>query len=512
MCTRNKSKCEYKETPDKRTRALRKQNQVIPSLLSTSAPLYGSIARRLVDTSQVNLTPSERWYLDLFRRYTSRECAGYVKDDFWQKLVHQVSEQEPAVQHATIAMSAMHWRYARGLTGSGAKADDCSVALSTFPSNLILENDISFPLRQCNKAIASLRQSLRTHATSSAHTEAVLVTCVVLVSLALFQEDTKAATSHVQSGYQLLVEWQKNGFDKSPSGPILMRTFAELQLHQCTFRDPESHMQAEQMSLSRLITTNRQVYGSVDALEPGSGLLVILGWIVAAYYPRGLGKSIDRRFGVNAACLLNKNDGIQETAVERIQMWKSHLETFVMHYAEMLSSQDRHSLRLIEIWTELTYILVDVTNRPEQREMAYDSLLPHFHRVNELGKIYYQSSERMPQFAAKITVMLAIFFVAQKCRDWHTRREALHLIRSRRRREGIWTSSGSVATLEHLIKEESAGLTPEDVIPMAARVDTIHIERFPEQGKLRLWYHRFRSHESTDSTIHGIWKTVLLSS
>lgn len=508
MCTRSKRTCEYKETPDKRTRALRKESQVLPYLLSASASQYGPIARRLVDTSQIDLTPSERWYLDSFRRYTSHECAGYVKDDFWQRLVHQVSEEEPAVRHAAIAISAMHWRYARGLTG--AEAGDSSVALSTFPSNLTAENDVYFPLRQCNKAIASLRQSLRIHATSSAQTEAVLVTCVVLVSLALFQEDTKTATSHMRSGYQLLVGWQKSGFDKSPSGPILMRTFADLHLHQCTFRDPESSIQAAQMSLSRLITTSPQVYGSVDALERGSDLLVTLGWIISANYPRGLDKSMDLRFGINAACPLNKKDGTQDTALERVQAWKSHLEAFVTRYGGILSPQHRHPLRLIEIWTEITYVLAVVANRPEQQEMAYDSLLPHFHRVNELGKIYFESSELMPRFAAKITVMPAIFFVAQKCRDWRTCREALHLIRSCRRREGVWTSSGNFAILDQLIREESGGLTPDDVIPELARVDTIHIEHLPEQGKLRLWYHRLRSYQSTGGDGHGIWKTALL--
>ncbi|KAJ5857372.1 hypothetical protein N7455_008266 [Penicillium solitum] len=41
-------------------RALRKASQVLPSQLSISPSAYGTIARRLLDTSQVDPTPSER--------------------------------------------------------------------------------------------------------------------------------------------------------------------------------------------------------------------------------------------------------------------------------------------------------------------------------------------------------------------------------------------------------------------------------------------------------------------
>ena len=66
-------------------------------------------------------------------------------------------------------------------------------------------------------------------------------------------------------------------------------------------------------------------------LERESNLLVILG-----------GKSIDR-FGVNAACLLDKNEGIWETA-QRVQAWKSYSKPFVMRYIGTLSLKNHHTI------------------------------------------------------------------------------------------------------------------------------------------------------------------------
>ncbi|CRL20351.1 unnamed protein product [Penicillium camemberti] len=57
----------------------------------------------------------------------SHECAGYVKDDFWQRRVHQLGEEEPAVQHASIAMSPIDLR---ANWGWGRRSFGCALAFS----------------------------------------------------------------------------------------------------------------------------------------------------------------------------------------------------------------------------------------------------------------------------------------------------------------------------------------------------------------------------------------------
>lgn len=239
MCVNSGRVCEYKKTPDRRTRGVR----------DTQEP-EGVVARRLVDPSHVGLTATERRYLELFRMHTSGQCAGSIMDDFWQRLIHQISEKEPAVRHATIAISAIHWH---SLNEANAG------------------NDVSFPIQQCNKAIASLRKNLtrvHAHVTSSAHREAVLVTCAALVCLALFQDDVKAVIKHLESGYAMLLEWKKTDFDGSPSGPILMRVFRDLHLHRITFTSRKSGDDQIYVPIWQNFTKSCEMYGYSEAQDP----------------------------------------------------------------------------------------------------------------------------------------------------------------------------------------------------------------------------------------------------
>lgn len=117
--------------------------------------------------------------------------------------------------------------------------------------------------------MVSICQSLEADTPSSAHIEAVLVTFVVLVSPALFQGDTKVATSHMRFGYQLLV--------------------AEEQIRQeplCSHSDADIH-----------------------------------GLAAASVY-------ISRSGGLEANGADVKNYGINQTALEGAQAWKNHLDVF----------------------------------------------------------------------------------------------------------------------------------------------------------------------------------------
>lgn len=472
-----------------------------------SAPGY-FVARRLLDPSQVGLSSAERWYFDLFKTHTSTKCTGYMVDDFWQRLVHQVASEEPAVRHAAIALSSMHWQFMQETDYFKSKS-----LVKAKPR----ENKIpSFALAQCTKALVSLRQRLTkgdTYTTSSAHREAVLVSCIMLVSLSLFQGDIKAVTAHLRSGYNVLMEWQKVNFDGNPSGLILMRTFSELQLHRITFSQSLNDVDAEadDLPLWQAISVCRPVYGHSGVSE--NDFVIVLGAAILANYPQGLelrvGSSLQ---GLNAALadLLYQNS-VEKTIEERLVNWKSEFNAFISTYRDTLSPQDRGPMILMELWTMSCDTLLDALKTPLD-EMAHDSSFPLFKRMNELAALYLSLAEQASMFSTKPMLLQILYFVGCKCRDWHTRRETIRLLRDFPRREGLWTSDHLIAVLEHVIKQESAGLTPSDVIPRAARIDLMHLSPV-DQRKLNLSYHRPCTPEeiANGADVHGKWTTVVLS-
>lgn len=507
MCIKARRICEYKETPDRRTRNVRQlQNDVI--------------ARRLTDPSQAGLTPTERHYLQLFRVATSGQCAGNIVDDFWQRLIHQVSEEEPAVRHATIAISAIHWHFLQEGNASKSEFKSTSLSRASFPrsdSNPDTEDDASFPLQQCNKAIASLRQNLtkvHSHVTSSAHREAVLVTCVALVSLALFQEDVKAVMKHLVSGHRLLLEWEKVNFDGSPSGPILMRVFQDLQLHRMTFSSRETALGEVHIPIWQNFTKPCDTYSDGDAEEgTARGLLAMLGTLVSANFPSRLANGKRSRLIplIESATELFSGDkkGLPTTIMGRLYAWKGHLQNFALATAGILTSAERTPLLLIQMWTEFIYLMAIYTNG-RQDEMFYDAYLPNFQRINELAMLFLAAECQTGLFCAKVMLLPPVYFSAHRCRDWHTRRESLRLISSSRRREGFWASAGASAVLEYFIKEESIGLGPDDVIPIYSRIDMMYVYPSPNKLKGIVWYHRPSSPEEIagGADVSGIWKTL----
>ncbi|KAF4764383.1 hypothetical protein HAV15_001646 [Penicillium sp. str.  len=519
-CTNTGRVCEYVETPDRRKRAMR-DRQVIspapnaaPNAAPNTAPYSAPhsappFSPRLFRCTTATRSKSSGSFTRRTMTHTSTKCTGYMVDDFWQRVVHQVASEEPAVQHAAIALSSMHWQFMQETDSFKSK----SLVKAKPRANKIP----SFTLAQCTKALVSLRQRLTegyTYTTSSAHREAVLVSCIMLVSLALFQGDVKAVISHLRSGYNVLMEWQKVNFDGNPSGPVLMRTFSELQLHRLTFSQALNDVDAEadDLPLWQAITVCRPVHGHSGVSE--IDYVIIIGAAIRANYPQGLERRVGSSLpGLNAALadLLYQNN-VEKTAEERLMNWKSEFNAFISTHRDTLSLQDRGPIILVELWTMCCDTILDALRNPLD-EMAHDSSLPLFQRMNELAALYLSLTEQASMFSTKPMLLQILYFVASKCRDWHTRREAVRLLRDFPRREGLWTSDHYLAVMEYVIKQESAGLTPSDVIPRAARIDLMHFNPV-DQSKFNLSYHRPCTPEEVAKgadVINGKWTTVMLS-
>jgi hypothetical protein len=125
----------------------------------------------LIDTTQVGLPQAERSYLTFIRQNASKQVASYFSRAFWDQMVHQVGESQPAVRHAAIGGGVMHWNYDR-------------------------ENR-SLPLQQCIKAFGHLQKTFSGSLSSSTQIETVLCSCIVLGALSMIQDDARATSYHL---------------------------------------------------------------------------------------------------------------------------------------------------------------------------------------------------------------------------------------------------------------------------------------------------------------------------
>jgi hypothetical protein len=166
------------------------------------------IVASLIDPSQVPLTQQERFHLNFFRQNTSTQVASYFSREFWDRMVHQVGESQPAVLHAVVSVGAMHW--------------------NSFMANG--SDNRSFPLLQSSKALGYLQQTLSVGLSNCTQIETVLSACLVLGAFSMIQGDGQAAGYHLTSGWRLLDQWQNVGLNGSALGARLLQVFTQNKL------------------------------------------------------------------------------------------------------------------------------------------------------------------------------------------------------------------------------------------------------------------------------------------
>jgi hypothetical protein len=394
--------------------------------------------------------------LDFFRKTTAAQCAAYFYEDFWQRLVHQVSEAQPAVCHAVIALGSLNYRFLQLRMGDSVGA-----------------LDPTFSVQQCNKAIACLRQVLMADQRPSRHsTEVALITCIILVSTLLFQGDAQWAGHHLRSGLKLLGEYTRDNPDQSSAAMTIQQAFAGVHLGLLAFSAPEA---IADNSLTSSLAPRADTDVSRDIATVGN-MVVTLARLVLTGHP-----------------LLTSN---ADTLFKEVCGCQGEIKQSAIALQEGSSQRDRDALMLLELWSEVLYIIlgVETQSSPQLRETRYDTFLTHFQNIIDLARKLLTTTtsrqEPVPIFSVNMGINAPLFFCGFKCREWLVRQEALLLLRRWRRQEGIWSTDATARILTRVIEIESEGLGPEDVVPVAARIESVHVD-FSEVGSgLGLWYHR----------------------
>jgi hypothetical protein len=405
----------------------------------------------LVDASQADLTLKERWFLDFFRRVTAQTNATYFNKSFWGQLVHQASEIQPAVRHAVIGISSLHWS---SMMKSNPAADD-TIA--------------SFPLQQCGKALIHLQRNLVADISRRQRMETVLIPCGILLAFAFSQGDARAGGCHLRAGYELLHEWQKFKMDKSPIGAIVLQSFNQIHLDWPPLMDPEADFKSYSYPLQ--LAADYQMEVLVETPEEACGILLILGWLVLQMKPQP-------SMGVYT-------DSAPFAALKRLEYWKS----LILQRGHDLSQPRRDTVAILNMWSEVILIKGLTDGRLQEGEMRYDDFLSHFQRTVQLGKELLVQGSLLSSWT-RSGVVTPLFFCAFKCRDWVIRREALGLLSRWDHEQGIWSISGSALVLDRLIKIESKDYQPWETISESARIDAVRVDFLSGETKVRFWYRR----------------------
>jgi hypothetical protein len=472
--------------------------------------------------STLTFNETEGLYFQLFREQTAGELSGFFDSVFWTQSVLRTCHAEPAIRHAVIALGALY-----------KTLEKSSESPPGSPSQLDQYNPDDSPAKHCavafqqySAACAAVRQfrpgDSRSHRTT-------LMASVLLTCFDSFIGHHQLAIEQIQSGLRLLDQLRAErvqAFQPSTEEPVepeLIQMFTRLAIqaksYDMAFHFPHPYV---------IRLTGTQSAGSVsssagDIGSPGSDtssrmsvvpdlmptqftslLEARLAWDTleekALRFAEILFHSMssDGPMGVLPSSLRHSGSSFKE----QIQNWSDAFDHLLgTRTAPGVTSQEKAGIAVLKMSQIMGQILFAMTF--SDNEMLFDGFQPHFQRIVELalevvgdeerrasakrcpdpaacthrhdrvpdlfGGHEYSAYHIKPSFSADLGIVPPLYVVATKCRNPSTRRQAIQLLRSSARREGMWDSelTARIGMWVADIEEEEELITPQRS-PMAA--------------------------------------------
>lgn len=466
----------------------------------------------------LGMTSDESQGWDFFRTKTVREIRGCFQSNLWEHLILQISHQEPAILHASIALGSMHRKFKEsGVSTAVLRLNDpCQV----------------FSLRQYVKAIGSLRKRL--NSTGDSQTRDVsLITCLLFICLEMIQGQRLGALTHLQTGLRILSgsEVLKNDKSSEPRRQLVLKhdpdilidqlteVFARMDYNSTMFGLPSPHLRlVPEQSVGKPfawvpatffnIQEARQFLDSLssavfrfrgDLLEISTTLVTdpTLDAAAVIVWQHATARNLDLS---NYPTILSQHRAIQGG----LAVWLSALDAYKDRSSSLFCHQDSKAIILLEI--QHFYASFLMSNCQTTKEMNCDSFNSDFKRIIDLATSYFKDKSPKDVMAEPLShsftlepgVIPSLYLIAMKCRDPIMRRQAILMISHATCQEGMWEGSLIARYVEQIAdSEETAACTIEPPlgsrdIPEFARFSDVVLALSENPGHGRLICARYR--------------------
>jgi hypothetical protein len=470
----------------------------------------------------------EGQYFQIFRTHTASELSGFFDSEFWTRSVLQESHSEASIRHAVVALGALYKTLEKA-SESPPGSPESNYSIDTAP------NHYNFALVQYGKAITRLRESLQNNETRSQRT--ILISIVLFTCFQSFTGDHRAAISQIQSGLRLLDEWRheaKQPPSKRREDVVedeLVQMFTRLAIQAKSYdmafhfpppyviqlspkprsssanspsspSDAASTTSLESLQIPDYFTTPKEARSSLDSLcerimrfnETLSSFYAgpnnILPSSIKSY---GLGfRTQLQQWGVAFDRLLQgrRRPGISNTERAGIDVLKMiHAMTsilFLMGFSTSEMDFDGFMLQFREIVELAKEVVVEEElalaqarrgdlNNCRHRDSSHGASQMHFPGMaTTYGYREKDSySHIKASFALDLGIIPPLFVAATKCRERRLRRDAISLLISTPRREGMWDSLLCGRVAQWIMEVEEEGMSRFEIRDPISTSETV---------------------------------------
>ena len=434
----------------------------------------------------MNLPFSDRegQYFHLFREHTANELSGFFDSGFWTRSVLQECHSATAIRHAVVALGALY---------KTLEKSNESPPSSPYPDRDPADNDSAMrhwemAFRQyshaCNVLVKADSAETTSHRTR-------LMASVLLACFDSFVGDHRQAIKQIQTGLGLLEQLRaerRRAFLSSSEEPVeeeLTQMFTRLAIQAKSY-DMAFHF--PQPWVVRLTSSHAQDPSSPssDASSPGPMTQdPIPDRFVSVMEARVTwDKLCERIFRFTETMFLHAQNGVMGVLPTSLQHYgisfKKDMEAWSQAFDPILasrtapgvSSQEKAAIAVLKMSQIMSKILFLMTF--SDSEMHFDNFTPYFKGIVDLalevvgdeerraaarrcpdasfcrhqdrcqpdifGGHEYAARHIKPSFSADLGIVPPLYVVATKCREPRIRRQAIQLLRSSARREGMWDS------------------------------------------------------------------------
>lgn len=442
-----------------------------------TSPTVGPLYRPPIST--LPLQDQEGLYFQLFRVHTARELSGFFDSLFWTRTVLQSCHSETTIRHAVVALGALY--------KTMEEAHDSppnSRAGSPLP-NSKANDHWQVAVNQYSEAIKSAvvlkGQSEQSHRT-------LLMASVLLACFDSFVGDFKQGITQIQNGLKLLEKVRVTAKDSYfPVEDELTQMFTRLAIqaksYDMAFHFPKPYVVRLNLELPEIPSSPHSEVSTPSSASTQHPSLP-QEFMNLADARVAWDKLAERmlRFNETLFDFHNQNGpmGILPRYLKRYGMgFKSQIESWSDAFEPILASrwgpnvsfQEKAAiavLKMFQIMGQVLFLMTFSDNESgfdmfepqfqtivklalelvgdEERRAAVQrcpdpSRCPHRSRMPEFfGGHEYSAYHVKPSFSADMGIIPPLYVVATKCRNYMIRRQAIQLLRSSSRREGMWDS------------------------------------------------------------------------
>lgn len=450
-CTSTGRTCDgYSVLPFSRTELhAASQRSQSPAKTDGTSGQSSSLIPRLV-TDESFRTVAEKRYFQFFRNCTVASTNLTVDSRFWDSLVLQACDAEPAIKHTILTLASYH--------NSVIAKDDRDIS----------RQHLAYSERQYQQALGEAKQLIETP--SNKHIDRILMVCILFIVFEYLRGNYAAAQKHMDSGRTIAAQCRQAGQQDSRrnSPREIAEVFARLDVFVLSFSDATAPYQ---YTLDDLLRTAPELQPSrfTNIHEAHVSLIDLIRWMLVTGDQMAFNaRPLDPALPYYEAQLLECEQRLSEWR----QYWNELLPT--------LEQRDSLHAKVIELWyIKGTALLKAGFFGPETR---YDVVSPHFEQMVLLSEDISREIRKtadISAFSLDLGYLAAVFFIAIRCRDPQLRRRAILVLESHPRREGMWesTAAAAIASRWMLAEEEGLGdILSADQVTESNRVAVLDLE------------------------------------